>query len=46
MVKGNNDVKSLSYCNKCHTQADKGVFDEDTVSILIIPIGMIDVTVV
>lgn len=33
MVKGNNDVKSLSYCNKCHTQADKGVFDEDTVSI-------------
>ena len=33
MIKGNNDVKSLSYCNKCHTQADKGVFDEDTVSI-------------
>jgi len=33
MVKGNNDVKSLSFCNKCHTQADKGVFDEDTVSI-------------
>lgn len=33
MVKGNNDVKSLSYCNKCHTQADKGVFDEDNVSI-------------
>lgn len=33
MVKGNNDVKSLSYCNKCHTQADKGVFDADTVSI-------------
>lgn len=33
MAKGNNDVKSLSYCNKCHTQADKGVFDEDTVSI-------------
>lgn len=33
MVKGNPDVKSLSYCNKCHTQADKGVFDADTVSI-------------
>jgi len=33
MVKGNKDVKSLSYCNKCHTQADKGVFDADTVSI-------------
>jgi len=33
MVKGNKDVKSLSNCNKCHTQADKGVFDEDTVSI-------------
>jgi len=33
MVKGNNDVKSLSNCNKCYTQADKGVFDADTVSI-------------
>lgn len=33
VVKGNKDVKSLSHCNKCHTQADKGVFDEDTVSI-------------
>lgn len=33
VVKGNADVKSLSHCNKCHTQADKGVFDEDTVSI-------------
>ena len=33
MVKGNKDVKSLSQCNKCHTQADKGVFDQDTVSI-------------
>lgn len=33
MVKGNKDVKSLSYCNKCHTQTDKGVFDADTVSI-------------
>lgn len=33
MVKGNKDVKSLSNCNKCHTRADKGVFDEDTVAI-------------
>lgn len=33
VVKGNKDVKSLSNCNKCHTQADQGVFDDDTVSI-------------
>jgi len=33
MIKGNNDVKSLSYCDKCHTQAIKGVFDADTVLI-------------
>ena len=33
MVKGNTGVKSLSYCDKCHTQADQGVYDEDTVSI-------------
>ncbi|OIR16237.1 dihem cytochrome c [mine drainage metagenome] len=33
MIKGNKDVKSLSYCNACHTQADKGIFDSDTVSI-------------
>lgn len=33
MVKGNKDVKSLSNCNACHTQADKGVFDPATVSI-------------
>ena len=33
MVKGNKDVKSLSQCNKCHTQAEKGIYDEDTVSI-------------
>lgn len=33
MIKDNKDVKSLSYCNKCHTKADKGVFDADTVSI-------------
>jgi hypothetical protein len=33
MIKGNKDVKSLSYCDACHTQADNGVFDEDTVKI-------------
>jgi len=33
MIKGNKDVKSLAYCDACHTQADKGVFDEDTVKI-------------
>ncbi len=33
MVKGNKDVKSLSYCNNCHTKAEKGIFKEDTVSI-------------
>ena len=33
MIKGNKDVKSLSFCDKCHTQAAKGVFDEDTVRI-------------
>jgi len=33
MVKGNKDVKSLSNCNACHIQADKGVYDDSTVSI-------------
>lgn len=33
MVKGNKDVKSLSYCDACHTQAAKGVFDADTVRV-------------
>ncbi len=33
MVKGNKDVKSLSYCNACHTKAEQGIFKEDTVSI-------------
>ncbi len=33
MIKGNKDVKSLSYCNACHTKADDGNFDNDTVSI-------------
>lgn len=33
MIKDNKDVKSLSYCDACHTQAAKGVFDGDTVKI-------------
>lgn len=33
MIKGNKDVKSLSYCNKCHTKAEQGTYDSDTVSI-------------
>lgn len=33
MIRGNKDVKSLSYCDACHTQAGKGVFDTDTVNI-------------
>ena len=33
MVKGNKDVKSLSHCNKCHTEAEEGDYDNDTVSI-------------
>lgn len=33
MIKDNKDVKSLSYCNACHTKAEQGIFEEDTVSI-------------
>ncbi len=34
MVKENRKVRSLSYCAKCHTQAEeKGIFDDDTVFI-------------
>lgn len=33
MIKGNKDVKSLSYCNACHTKAEQGIYDNDTVSI-------------
>lgn len=33
MIKQNKDVKSLSYCDSCHTQAAKGVYDADTVNI-------------
>ena len=33
MIKGNKQVKSLSFCDKCHTQAAKGIYDADTVAI-------------
>jgi hypothetical protein len=33
MIQGNKDVKSLSFCNKCHTRAAKGIYDADTVNI-------------
>lgn len=33
MIKGNKDVKSLSFCDSCHTKAKQGVFDNDTVKI-------------
>lgn len=33
MVKGNKDVQSKAYCNACHTKAEEGIFDEDTVDI-------------
>jgi mono/diheme cytochrome c family protein len=33
LIAGNPQVKSLSNCNHCHTRADKGVFDDDTVFI-------------
>lgn len=33
MVSGNPEVKSLSYCNKCHTRAGQGDYSEDTIMI-------------
>ena len=33
MIKGNKGVKSLSFCDKCHTQAGQGIYDADTVNI-------------
>jgi len=33
LIKPNAKVKSLSYCDACHQQADKGNYDDDTVSI-------------
>ncbi|MBF0281078.1 MAG: diheme cytochrome c [Zetaproteobacteria bacterium] len=33
MIEENARVRSLSYCNKCHTEAHEGVFDNGTVDI-------------
>ncbi|MGL5148442.1 MAG: hypothetical protein ACRC7Q_13260, partial [Plesiomonas shigelloides] len=33
MVQGNPKVGSFSQCSNCHNQAEKGIFDEDTVII-------------
>ena len=33
LITGNDDVNSLSNCDACHTQADKGNFDDDSVNI-------------
>jgi hypothetical protein len=33
MIKGNEKVGSLSQCNACHKDAEKGIFDEHSVNI-------------
>jgi hypothetical protein len=33
LIKGNPDVQLASNCTACHTKADKGIFDDDTVNI-------------
>lgn len=33
VIKGNKGVKSLSFCDKCHTQSAQGIYDADTVNI-------------
>ncbi len=33
MIKGNKDVRSLANCEACHTKAEKGTYDSDTVLI-------------
>jgi len=33
LIKGNEDVGSLSNCTACHSQAEKGIYEEDTVKI-------------
>ncbi len=33
MVAQNNDVRSLSNCNACHTKAEQAIFDNDTVKV-------------
>ena len=33
LISKNEKVKSLSYCDACHQQAEQGVYDDDTVNI-------------
>jgi cytochrome c553 len=33
LIKGNEEVKSLSFCDNCHRKATEGVYDDDTVDI-------------
>ncbi len=33
LITGNDKVKSLSFCDACHQQADKGIYDDDSVNI-------------
>jgi hypothetical protein len=33
LITGNKDVESLSNCTSCHKEAEKGIFDDDTVLI-------------
>jgi hypothetical protein len=33
MITGNDEVKALSYCDRCHTQAERGSYDDDEVRI-------------
>ncbi|NOY72519.1 MAG: cytochrome C [Gammaproteobacteria bacterium] len=33
LISKNEKVKSLSYCEKCHKKAEKGIFDDDSVFI-------------
>lgn len=33
MVEGNDKIKSLAYCDACHTKTDEGIFDDDSVYI-------------
>lgn len=33
LMKNNEDVRSLSFCDSCHTKADQSIFDDVTVFI-------------
>ena len=33
LIAGNDEIESLSNCNSCHKESDKGIFDDDTVII-------------